>query len=111
MIITNKEKKEEINHFKQRKNEIQIQHHIFDLEKTISLNQEMINKVIPTLDISENSKKILQNNIQKIYKYFNNKQEYRFKIKNINSKILMNKQIIEEIKRRKNEIVFMHKVK
>ena len=109
MIITNKEKKEEINHFKQRKNEIQIQHHIFDLEKTISLNQEMINKVIPTLDISENSKKILQNNIQKIYKYFNNKQEYRFKIKNINSKILMNKQIIEEIKRRKNEIVFMHK--
>ena len=69
----------------------------------------MINKVIPTLDISENNKKILQNNIQKIYKYFNNKQEYRFKIKNINSKILMNKQIIEEIKRRKNEIVFMHK--
>ena len=109
MIKTNKEKQEEINHFKQRKNEIQIQHHIFDLEKTISLNQEMINKVIPTLDISENSKKILQNNIQKIYKYFNNKQEYRFKIKNINSKILMNKQIIEEIKRRKNEIVFMHK--
>ena len=43
------------------------------------------------------------------YKYFNNKQEYRFKIKNINSKILMNKQIIEEIKRRKDEILFMHK--
>ena len=69
----------------------------------------MINKVIPTLSLSNKNKKILQNNIQKIYKYFNNKQEYRFKIKNINSKILMNKQIIEEIKRRKNEIVFMHK--
>ena len=69
----------------------------------------MINKIIPTLNISEKTKKSLQNNIQKIYKYFNNKQEYRFKIKNINSKILMNKQIIEEIKRRKNEIVFMHK--
>jgi len=69
----------------------------------------MINKVIPTLSLSDKNKKILQNNIQKIYKYFNNKQEYRFKIKNINSKILMNKQIIEEIKRRKNEIVFMHK--
>jgi len=69
----------------------------------------MINRIIPTLNISEKKKKILQNNIQKIYKYFNNKQEYRFKIKNINSKILMNKQIIEEIKRRKSEIVFMHK--
>ena len=54
-------------------------------------------------------KKTLLNNIEKIYKYFNHKQEYRFKIKNINSKILMNKQIIEEIKRRKDEIVFMHK--
>ena len=69
----------------------------------------MINKVIPTLSLSDKNKKILQNNIQKIYKYFNNKQEYRFKIKNINSKILMNKQIIEEIKRKKNEIVFMHR--
>ena len=69
----------------------------------------MINKIIPTLPLSEKNKKTLLNNIQKIYKYFNNKQEYRFKIKNINSKILMNKQIIEEIKRRKDEIVFMHK--
>ena len=109
IIINNKEKKEEINHFKQRKNEIQIQHHIYDLEKTISLNQDMINKVIPSLYISQENKKILLNKIEKIYKYYNNKQEYRFKIKNINSKILMNKQIIEEIKRRKDEILFMHK--
>ena len=110
MILNNKEeKKNEINHLKLRKNEIQIQHHIFDLEKTISLNQEMINKIIPTLNISDKNKKTLLNNIQKIYKYFNNKQEYRYKIKNINSKILMNKQIIEEIKRRKDEIVFMHR--
>ena len=69
----------------------------------------MINKVIPSLYISQENKKILLNKIEKIYKYYNNKQEYRFKIKNINSKILMNKQIIEEIKRRKNEIVFMHR--
>ena len=69
----------------------------------------MINKVIPSLLISQENKKILLNKIEKIYKYFNNKQEYRFKIKNINSKILMNKQIIEEIKRRKDEILFMHK--
>ena len=69
----------------------------------------MINKVIPTFNISQENKKKLLNKIEKIYLYFNNKQEYRFKIKNINSKILMNKQIIEEIKRRKDEIVFMHK--
>ena len=110
MILNNKEeKKNEINHLKLRKNEIQIQHHIFDLEKTISLNQEMINKIIPTLNLNDKNKKTLLNHVQKIYKYFNNKQEYRYKIKNINSKILMNKQIIEEIKRRKDEIVFMHK--
>ena len=110
MILNNKEeKKSEINHLKLRKNEIQIQHHIFDLEKTISLNQEMINKIIPTLNLNDKNKKTLLNHVQKIYKYFNNKQEYRYKIKNINSKILMNKQIIEEIKRRKDEIVFMHK--
>lgn len=69
----------------------------------------MINKIIPTLNLSEKNKKTLLNNIQNIYKYFNNKQEYRFKKKNLNSKILMNKQIIEDIKRRKEEIVFMHK--
>ena len=69
----------------------------------------MINKVIPSLYISQENKKILLKKIEKIYKYYNNKQEYRFKIKNINSKILMNKQIIEEIKRRKDEILFMHK--
>ena len=69
----------------------------------------MINKVIPSLYISQENKKILLNKIEKIYRYYNNKQEYRFKIKNINSKILMNKQIIEEIKRRKDEILFMHK--
>ena len=110
MILNNKEeKKSEINHLKLRKNEIQIQHHIFDLEKTISLNQEMINKIIPTLNLNDKNKKTLLNHVQKIYKYFNNKQEYRCKIKNINSIILMNKQIIEEIKRRKDEIVFMHK--
>ena len=108
-LLFNKEKKEEVNHLKHRKNEIQMQQHIFDLEKTISLNQEIINKVITTLNLSEKEKKSLLNKVEKIYIYFNNKQEYRYKMKNIQSKILMNKQIIEEIKRRKDEIVFIHK--
>ena len=108
-LLFNKEKKEEVNHLKHRKNEIQMQQHIFDLEKTISLNQEIINKVITTLNLSEKEQKSLLNKVEKIYIYFNNKQEYRYKMKNIQSKILMNKQIIEEIKRRKDEIVFIHK--
>ena len=103
------ENKEEVNRLKHRKKEIQIQEHIFDLEKTILLNQDCINKIIPTLDLKENEKKKLLDSISKIYKYFNNKKENRQKIRNINSKILMNKQIIEEIKRRKDEISFFHK--
>ena len=104
-----KENKGEINHLKQRKNEIQVQQHIFDLEKTILLNQDCINKIIPTLNLKENEKNKLLDSISKIYKYFNNKKEYRQKIKDLNGKILMNKQIIEEFKRRRDEIVFFHK--
>ena len=104
-----KENKGEINHLKQRKNEIQVQQHIFDLEKTILLNQDCINKIIPTLNLKENEKNKLLDSISKIYKCFNNKKEYRQKIKDLNGKILMNKQIIEEFKRRRDEIVFFHK--
>ena len=59
------------------------------------------------MKISEKNK--LLNSIAKIFLLFNNKKEYRQKIKDINSKILMNKQIIEEIKRRKDENAFIHK--
>lgn len=41
--------------------------------------------------------------------FFNNKKENRQKIKNINGKILMNKQIIEEFKRGKDENIYIHK--
>ena len=105
----NKENKEEVNHIKQRKNEMKMQQHISDLEKTIIINQDIINKIIPSLNLKENEKKKLLNMIETIYKYFNLKKEYRQKIKDINSKILMNKQIIEEFKRRKDEVLYMHK--
>ena len=83
--------------------------HIYDLEKTISLNQDCINKIIPTLDLKDDEKKKLLKSIEKLYRYFNNKQEFRQKIRDIQSKMLMNKQIIEEFKRRKDEVAFMHK--
>ena len=41
--------------------------------------------------------------------FFNNKKENRQKIKNINGKILMNKQIIEEFKRGKDENIYIYK--
>ena len=40
---------------------------------------------------------------------FNSKKENRLKIKNINGKILMNKQIIEEFKRGKDENIYIYK--
>ena len=83
--------------------------HIYDLEKTISLNQDCINKIIPTLDLKDDEKKKLLRSVEKLYRYFNNKQEFRQKIRDIQSKMLMNKQIIEELKRRKDEVAFMHK--
>ena len=53
----NKENKEEVNHIKQRKNEMKMQQHISDLEKTIIINQDIINKIIPSLNLKENEKK------------------------------------------------------
>ena len=73
------------------------------------LNQDIITKIIPTLDLKENEKNKLLNSLSKIFKYFNYKKENRQTIKDINGKILMNKQIIEEIKRRKDENLFFYK--
>ena len=46
------------------------------------------------MNLKENEKNKLLNSISKIYKFFNNKKEYRQTIKDLNGKILMNKQII-----------------
>ena len=73
------------------------------------LNQDIISKIIPTLDLNENEKNKLLNSLSNIFKYFNYKKENRQTIKDINGKILMNKQIIEEIKRRKDENLFFYK--
>ena len=73
------------------------------------LNQDIITKIIPTLDLKEDEKNKLLNSLSKIFKYFNYKKENRQTIKDINGKILMNKQIIEEIKRRKDENLFFYK--
>ena len=72
------------------------------------MNQEIINKIIPCLTLKEEEKQKLLNSISTIYKYFNNKKEYRQNIKNLSGKKLMNKQKIEEKKRRKDDNIFFY---
>ena len=86
-----------------RKTNVKILQHISDLENTIVLNQDCISKTIPSLEIPQNQKVKLLKSIEKIADYFNKKKENRKKINEIQSKILINKQIIEEIKLGKNE--------
>ena len=92
-----------------RKNNLKIQQHISDLENTVLINQECITKMLPVLELSQNEKNKLSSIISKISDYFKEKKKYR-KIKSeINSKMLINKQIIEEIKRRRDEGYLMYK--
>ena len=92
-----------------RKNNLKIQQHISDLENTVSLNQECINNMIPLLQLNQSQKNKLIASIKKITNYFNDKKAYRKKKNEINSKMLINKQIIEEIKRRRDEGYLMYK--
>ena len=92
-----------------RKNNLKIQQHISDLENTVLINQECITKMLPVLELNQNEKNKLSSIISKISDYFKEKKKYR-KIKSeINSKMLINKQIIEEIKRRRDEGYLMYK--
>jgi len=88
---------------------LKIQQHISDLENTVLINQECINKMLPVLELKQNERNKLISNINKITNYFNEKKNYRKKKNEINSKMLINKQIIEEIKRRRDEGYLMYK--
>ena len=92
-----------------RKNNLKMQQHISDLENTVLINQECINNMIPILHLKQSQKKKLITSIKTITNYFNEKKSYRKKKNEINSKMLINKQIIEEIKRRRDEGYLMYK--
>ena len=92
-----------------RKNNLKIQQHISDLENTVLINHECINNMIPILKLKQNQKKKLITSLKKITNYFNEKKACRKKKNEINSKMLINKQIIEEIKRRRDEGYLMYK--
>ena len=61
------------------------------------------------MGLKENEKNKLISNLNKIMNIFNEKKNIRKKINEINSKMLINKQIIEEIKRRRDEGYLMYK--
>ena len=65
--------------------------------------------MIPVLKLKQAQKMKLINTLNTISNYFNEKKNYRKKKNEINSKILINKQIIEEIKRRRDEGYLMYK--
>ena len=65
--------------------------------------------MIPVLELKQNEKNKLISNINKISNFFNEKKKIRKKINEINSKMLINKQIIEEIKRRRDVGYLMYK--
>ena len=104
-IIQNDTDKERI----RRKNNLKIQQHISDLENTVLINQECINNMIPLLHLKQAQKKKLISSLKNIMNYFNEKKNNRKKKTEISSKILINKQIIEEIKRRRDEGYLMYK--
>ena len=104
-IIQNDTDKERI----RRKNNLKIQQHISDLENTVLINQECINNMIPLLHLKQAQKKKLISSLKNITNYFNEKKNNRKKKTEISSKILINKQIIEEIKRRRDEGYLMYK--
>ena len=92
-----------------RKNNLKLQQHISDLENTVLINQECINNMLPITQLKQDEKNKLSLILSKISKYFNEKKNYKKKISEINSKMLINKQIIEEIKRRRDEGYLMYK--
>ena len=85
------------------KKKLAIENHIKDLENTLKINQEYIYNIILVLPINQNNKKKLIDTLERIKLLFNEKKKYRKEEVDISSKILINKQIIEEIKRRYNE--------
>ena len=92
-----------------RKNNLKIQQHISDLENTVLINQNCINTTITALGLKQTEKNQLLSNLNKIMNFFNEKKKIRKKMNEINSKTLINKQIIEEIKRRRDEGYLMYK--
>ena len=83
--------------------------HIFDLDNTLSINFEYISNFIPIMNVKQEQKRKLMSNFEKIIYYFNLKKKFRLNINEISGKTLINKQIIEEIRRRNEDNYLYYK--
>ena len=61
------------------------------------------------MNLKQDQKRKLMNNFEKIVNYFKTKKQLRLDINEINGKILINKQIIEETRRRNEENYLYYK--
>ncbi len=92
------------------KNQPKLNEYIYDLENTITLNQEFISNFISVNDkLTQPQKNLLKQRIDKIKNYFNLKKNIHNEMNKLNGKILINKQIIEETRRRNEENYLYYK--
>jgi hypothetical protein len=81
-----------------------MEEYLFDLENTWNLNIEMLSVMLEnTPTLNQDQKKILLLHIQKIKELFLKKKNLRNEKLKSRGKVLMDKQILEEIKRRNEE--------
>jgi hypothetical protein len=95
-----------------KKSKIDTNSYIYDLNKTMSLNLELIDNILPTIHFKNiNERKKIKEKLFSI----NNLVKKRINIlknkKDIQSKMLINSQIIEEEKRRKDENLALYEEK
>lgn len=77
---------------------------LYDLENTYLINQELVITIIQTLPLlSQEQKSQLLIKLDLIQGYFNKKKSNLIEKRKLSSKMLINKQIVEESKRRNDE--------
>ena len=81
--------------------------YIHDLSCTLAINLKNISNIKSTDKITINQMDIIRNKVEIILKLFKNLRKQQKNIKKIKSQILVHNQLLEEIKRRKQENLLM----
>ena len=91
-------------HDKTKKTKIDINNHIFDLENTLSINLDLINNIISITDFKNiNEKNKIKEKFIKILEIYKKRKDLKKNLQESKGKILVQNQILEEVKRNKNE--------
>ena len=91
-------------HDKTKKTKIDINNHIFDLENTITINFDLINNIILITDFKNiNERNKIKEKFNKIVELYKKRKDLKKNLQESKGKILVQNQILEEVKRNKNE--------